>query len=229
VVCGCSLAPGEEYICLDCLCDLPQTHFEKARDNSMAEKLNGLINTSEYEPYACATALYYYSSLSGYDRISKALKYKRNFGVGKYFARMLGERLLSSPLFKTVDLVVPVPLHPLRHFKRGYNQAEVIAREVAAVLRAPMDRKILKRTRHTRSQALLLSEEKERNLRGAFSVGKRGLLRLQARKARHILIIDDVFTSGSTTAECCKALRAAVGKGVRISVACLSYASTSQR
>lgn len=224
VVCGCSLAPDEEHICLSCLCDLPRTYFENASRNAMSEKLNSLILPEEYEPYAYAAALYYYSS--GYDNISKALKYKRNFGEGKFFAHMLGEKLLSSPLFRTVDLIVPVPLHFLRRFARGYNQAEVIAREVSIRLSAPVDKRILKRVRCTKSQALISSEEKAQNTLGAFSATKHGKDRIAAHGAQHILIVDDVFTSGSTTAECYKALRSIVGKDVRISVACLAYASS---
>lgn len=225
VVCGCSLAPSEKHICLSCLCDLPQTHFEDVSHNAMSDKLNSLIRAESYEPYAYAAALYYYSTLSGYDNISKALKYRRNFGAGKFFARMLGEKIVSSPLFCSVDLIIPVPLHYLRHFARGYNQAEVIAKELSGTINAPMDTKILKRIRRTKSQALLPSEEKAQNTSGAFSINKKGQNRIKAHNAQHILIVDDVFTSGATTAECYKALRAIVGKEVRISVVCLAYAS----
>ena len=88
------------------------------------------------EPYQRATALFFYRRGSGYDQITQALKYGRNFKAGRHFAAMLGRLLRDSPLFSDVDLVVPVPLHWTRRLRRGYNQAEVIAREIARSLSA---------------------------------------------------------------------------------------------
>ncbi len=89
-----------------------------------------------YQPYQRATALFFYRRGSGYDRITQALKYRRDFKAGRHFAAMLGRLLRDSPLFSDVDLVVPVPLHWTRRLRRGYNQAEVIAREIARSLSA---------------------------------------------------------------------------------------------
>lgn len=86
------------------------------------------------QPYQRAAALFFYRRGSGYDLITQSLKYGRNFEAGRHFAAMLGRLLRESPLFSDVDLVVPVPLHWTRRLRRGYNQAEVIAREVAREL-----------------------------------------------------------------------------------------------
>lgn len=183
------------------------------------------------ERYAYAAALFIYKEGSGYTNIPQQLKYHGNIAAGRHFSRMLGRKLASSELFQDVDLVIPVPLHWMRRWKRGYNQAEVIAAEVAAELGAAMDSRILSRNRRTRTQTRLGVEEKAANVAGAFCVrrefrgkgameGKSG----EERKAiRHILLTDDVFTTGSTLGACFHVLREAFPPSVRISVATLAF------
>ena len=228
VVCGRPLLLQEKYICVCCLTDLPETCFAAQRSNQMADRFNAAISSSGfcpesecYEPYAYAAALFYYSSDNGYSQITQALKYERNFGVGKFFASMLGERLSDSALFADVDAVVPVPLHWTRRWNRGYNQAEVIAREVARMLACPCASGLLRRVRRTSTQTRLSGEDKRSNVAGAFSVPDRA--RRFGNSPQHILLVDDVFTSGSTLAECHAALRSVFGPETRISVATLGF------
>ena len=216
VVCGRPLMPSEHHLCLECLGDLPETRYATLGHNPMADRFNAKIRVDEYEPYAYAAALYHYRGDAGYKRISQALKYHRDFGTGRWAARLLGTRLAASPLFADVDLVVPVPLHWTRQWQRGYNQAAVIAREVGQLLGAPCAAHLLRRARRTRSQAHLSGEAKARNVSGAFAL-RRG----RKPAAAHILLIDDVFTTGATLAACHAALRQAYGPQVRISVATL--------
>ena len=223
LVCGRTLLASERHLCSCCLADLPLTLFEGMSHNPMADRMNGKLRDDGAAAYQYAAALFHYGGDSGYANITQALKYHRNFAAGKYFARMLGERLHASGLYRDVDLVTCVPLHWTRRRTRGYNQAEVIAREVWRVLSAYGDvrfePRLLKRVRRTSSQAHLSDDRKALNVEGAFAVRQ-----VYAGTARHILILDDVFTTGSTLASCCMALREAFGPSVRISAATLAYA-----
>lgn len=228
IVCGCGLMPREKHLCLTCLADLPETHFASMSHNPMSERLNEKIESHRLkrglegpESYSFAAALFYYKSGSGYDRITQELKYSRNFGAGRYFSGILGERLGSSSLFSDVDFIIPVPLHWTRHWKRGYNQAEVIAREISSRIGAVCLPKALLRCQRTSTQTLLDREAKARNVSGAFVVNPADVKRLSG--ARHILLIDDVFTTGATLSECHIALRSILGASVRISAATLAF------
>ena len=129
---------------------------------------------------------------------------------------MLGERLREAAHFADVDLIVPVPLHWTRRFRRGYNQAEVLARGIAGVLGATVAPAALKRQRRTKTQTRLSIEEKARNVASAFRAAP------PRPGVRHILLIDDVLTTGATLTASFLALRSVYPLPVRISVATLS-------
>lgn len=227
VVCGSPLLPREKHICLCCLSDLPLTRFASQSHNPMADKFNSAILTSSdirreesvYEPYAYAAALFYYSADNGYSNITRALKYRRDFAVGKFFASMLGEHLAGSELFADVDVVVPVPLHWTRRWRRGYNQAELIASQLSSRFGCRCAPGMLRRVRRTVTQTRLSGEEKRSNVSGAFAVCRNR----PPGAPRHILLVDDVFTSGSTLAACHAALRTVYDSRTRISAATLGF------
>lgn len=235
IVCGGRLLRAERHICLNCLADLPQTRFWTMEHNPMADRFNDVIQkdlettgtriSGRYRPadmgirerYARSAALFTYNEDNGYRKITQQVKYHGNLAAGRYFGSMLGRKLASSELFLDVDLVIPVPLHRIRQWKRGYNQAEVIAGEVARELGADMNSRILFRRRRTKTQTKLGTEEKAANVAGAFEALNGHI------SVRHILLIDDVFTTGSTAAACFHALREVFPPTVRISVATLAF------
>jgi ComF family protein len=239
VVCGDRLLLNERIICLHCLADLPLTHFWEQKHNPMSERFNaviqhglekawdgmewqmtGLLSNGTREKYAYATALFFYSHEAPYRHILYNLKYEGRIDVGRYFGRILGAKLAASSTFKDVDYVMPVPLHWTRKWKRGYNQAEVIAREVAAALGAQLDCGILFRRRRTRTQTKLDIKGKATNVENAFEAH---LPHSGSSCIKHVILIDDVFTSGSTLHACFKALRTVFPPSVRISVATLAF------
>ena len=251
IVCGRTLLLSETHLCTACAADLPRTFFAGLRENPMAvgfnamveRELGALVDTPSgvcsplaSQPYSYAAALFYYRGDSPYSLIPQALKYGRNFEAGRHFARMLGRELAGSPLFADVDAVIPVPLHWLRRWRRGYNQAEVIARGVAEELEAPVLTGVLRRVRRTRTQTRLDAAGRYGNVRSAFVADGRSLAsRLAAAVSPnhlgHLLLVDDVFTTGATLLACERALRAGLAAAfgpenasrIRISVATLAY------
>ena len=284
-VCGEELGMNERDICLGCLAQMPLTHNWTLTRNPMAERFNALIAGREADewdlreaspgseapeeggleqeapgsptPYSYAVALFNFAKEGGFRHITYRLKYGRDIALGRHFAGMLGEKIAGAEQFGDLDAVIPVPLHWTRRLSRGYNQAEVIAKEIAAKTGAPLRADILRRRKATRTQTRLSVEAKKRNVSGAFTVRKMALkgfaipsalpgsanakpaakpggsaasagevptLRRSSPKSpppRHILLVDDVFTTGSTLYNCYLPLREAFGGEVRISVATL--------
>ena len=228
-VCGRELGRNERHICIDCLAGLPLTYHWNLPVNPMADRFNALISEQSRNPekYAFALALFNFAKEGGYRHITYALKYEGNIAAGKFFSRMLAEKLsvaqsvweqtpLAQPYFP-IDAVVPVPLHWSRRLKRGYNQAEIIAAEISKTLGADLRTELLIRSRNTRTQTRLDVNTKVDNVRGAFSL-KSGA---QLHGLKHILLVDDVFTTGSTLINCFLPLRSAAGPDLRISIATL--------
>lgn len=257
IVCEKSLGNSEKHLCRECLEDLPHTYYWLRKFNPMADRFNALIQeglevlqsawpahgtTSQH--YAYATALFFYRAESGYSQITRQLKYHGDIPAGRLFGQMLGKKIASAEHFADVDAVIPVPLHWTRKWSRGYNQAEIIAREVASILGAELRTDILQRSRRTRTQTKLSIEGKAANVHGAFVVqenifdcfknknsGRSSSHNKLNKKAdcsdltnlKHLLLIDDVFTTGSTLHACYQALRSIFPPEVRISVATLAF------
>ncbi len=188
-----------------------------------ADAEDGSAERDQYEPYSQYAGLFFYNDDNGYRHICHRLKYGGDIALGRHYSRLLGEKLAGSELFRDVDLVVPVPLHWTRQWKRGYNQADIIAQEVAAVLGAEHKARLLVRNRRTQTQTVLSVEEKKRNVEGAFSVNRRAV---PSNKPHHILLVDDMMTTGSTLAACHAALREVFPTSVKISAASLGCYET---
>ncbi len=227
IVCGRPLALRERHLCIGCLADLPRTYFSNMPHNQLADRFNSLIQrdldgTGVFEEYSYATSLFFYRSQTGYRLITQRLKYHSDYAAGRYVASMLGREMACSPVFSDVDAVIPVPLHWTRLWSRGHNQAEIIAEVLAQHLGAELHTDILYRSRRTRTQTRLSVEGKARNVSGAFRIR-----RLKAVPGySHILLVDDVFTTGATLRSCQKALRVFFPPPVRISVATLACVGT---
>lgn len=229
LVCGRRLATFEHHLCLCCWGDLPYTRNWDCPHNTMADRYNTLLVRNEmlqeragaspvHSQYQFAAALFFYQEHNLYRRITQALKYKGDLAAGRYFGRMLGQRLKES-WGADADLVVPVPLHWTRRLSRGYNQSAVIAGAIAEVLGISMAPDLLYRARRTRTQTQVNTEEKMKNVEGAFKVN--GRLAGKYRKTEHIILVDDVFTTGATMCSAYIALRACFPEPVRISAVTL--------
>ena len=219
LVCGRRLGTQERHLCIWCASDLPYTAYWERAHNAMADQFNALLEQlrPEGEPmtYAYATALLFYHHENPYKRIPQALKYGSNLQAGRFFSARLGAFMARMPQWADVDTVIPVPLHAWRKWQRGYNQAEVIAAELARALHATLRADALQRTRRTRSQTRLDAQARLRNVSGVFRLRRRF-------PARHVLLVDDTFTTGATLSACYYAVRKALGPSVRISIATLA-------
>ena len=243
IVCGQRLLSSEQHICLLCAAEMPLTHFWKQSRNPMSDRFNDIMQKElingktdlpmSYqempeaadvcpapcrEAYAYASALFTYHAEAPFRLIPYNIKYKGNIRAGIYFGRMLGARLMLEEHWKDADIIIPVPLHWTRRFRRGYNQAEAIAYGIASAMGIPVRNDILFRRKRTRTQTKLNIEGKRRNVSGAFKARK-----CEPGKYRHIIIVDDVFTTGSTLMACFTALRTVFPPSVRISVATLGF------
>lgn len=220
LVCGRQLGLHEKHLCIRCEADLPLTYYWEQVHNPMADRLNAVLERQRVPgapmPYVPAAALLFYKHDNPYKNIPQALKYGGNLSAGRFFAQRLGSYLAASDGFYDVDCVIPVPLHWARRWRRGYNQAEVLARALASALGARVAPRALRRVRRTRTQTTLDASERLRNVQSVFRVGA------VPAGVRHVLIVDDTFTTGATLAACCTVLRAALGPSVRLSVATLS-------
>ena len=220
IVCGAPLGIHERHLCLPCAADVPYTRFWHQPHNPLADRFNAVLERhrgTEPMDYAYAVALMYYKG--AYRSIPRALKYHSNLSVGRFYASLLGRHLSVAPHFVDIDLILPVPLHWTRRRARGYNQAEVLADAIASCLNAACRADILVRARRTRTQTRLTIDQKARNVASAFRV-REGRARDILASARHILLVDDTFTTGATLYACYAAIRPFTS--ARISVATLA-------
>ena len=231
IICGCRLNLQERHLCLHCLMEMPLTYFWQQPHNPMADRFNDLMQKDigeRKEVYAYAAALFVYRGDAPFKKIPYHINYQGDISAGRYFGEMLGARMRGCAHWSDVDLIIPVPLHRLRRLKRGYNQAEVIAEGLASAMGAPVRTDLLVRRKKTATQTRLNLEEKAANVKGAFEAVAEHVQALMevevgAEAVTHVLLVDDVFTTGSTLMACFTALREVFPPGVRISVATLAF------
>ena len=186
ITCDRKLVTQERYICLHCLSDLPRTKFHLDAENKVAQLFWGRVKV-EY-----ATSWLFFRKGSRYQKLIHYLKYKGLKEVGEEMGLLFGNELKESP-FHQIDIVVPVPLHPKKLKQRGYNQSEWIARGIATSLSKPLSADNLVREIFTPTQTRKNRFERWQNVEDIFSVKQ------PARFFRkHVLVIDDVVTTGST-------------------------------
>ena len=214
VVCGKMLEMEEKDLCEVCLAELPLTYQWDIVQNAAFERLARRFEVED------AAALMFFGAESDYRNVLYAIKYGGRRQLSRRMGVLLGGYLRGSRQFGGCQAVVPVPLHPLRQWKRGYNQAEEIARGVAEAMGLPLETALLQRRRRTRSQTKLSGAAKTANVQDAFRVDADCARALQTAGIRHLLLIDDTLTTGSTLAACAAPLGAV---GFRISCATVAF------
>ncbi len=207
--CGNVLLRQERVLCLRCMTELPRTGFHNDPENPVAQMFWGRV------PVEHATAFMYFYGDSRYRQILYELKYRGRYHTGIEMGKMFGQELKSTP-FGKVDLVHPVPLHRRKKRKRGYNQSALLARGISEAMGKPVAENLIRRVVYTGSQTSRSRYERWENVEKIFAAKDPDKL-----KGKHILLVDDVITTGSTLEACASALLAL--EGVSVSVAALAY------
>ncbi|MEO8109001.1 MAG: ComF family protein [Ginsengibacter sp.] len=210
--CGSDVIESENFLCLDCINDLPHTGFALHAKNPVEKMFWGRIAIS------AGMGEFYFSKNSVIQNLIHELKYKGNRKAGMYLGNLVGESLAGSNRFSDVDMLVPLPLFPKKQFRRGYNQAEVLCEGIANVFNKPVLTKNVIRIVHTETQTKKGRTERWENVEKSFAVKDAGAL-----EGKHILLVDDVITTGATM-EACGAEILKVN-GTKLSVATLALAT----
>ena len=211
VVCGAPLVKGEEYVCLRCYMRLPRTDYHGWDGNPVERLFWGKISLER------ATSWFFYHKGNDFRQILHTLKYNGCKELGEVVGRVLASELLPAGFFQGVDVIVPIPLHVKKKRLRGYNQSEWIARGVSAVTGISMDAVSVTREKNTETQTRKSIFERWENVDGTFV-----LHHPECFVGKHVLLIDDVLTTGATTVACASAFDGI--EGVRFSVLTLAVA-----
>jgi ComF family protein len=209
--CGERLLTQEKIICTHCLVDIPRTNFHDQINNPVSQLFWGRAKIEN------ATALFRFHKGSRFQELLHLLKYKGRQDVGVELGRQLGFELKKSELYKSVEIVIPVPLHPKREKKRGYNQAECISRGMAESMEIEVYARNLIRKTATETQTKKSRIERWQNVESIFIIKEPELL-----KNKHVIIVDDVVTTGATLEACAQALLKV--EGIKVSIAALATA-----
>lgn len=209
--CGDALSPSDDQVCLSCMFHLPYTHFHRNPDHPMARSLWGRVQCEGVAAYL------FFRKESKVQHLLHRLKYKGQYQVGTFLGQLYGQILVKQPPFNTAQLIIPVPLHPKRQRERGYNQSEMFANGLGKAMGIPVSIHNLRRSTISETQTHKSRVERWENVKKIFSVEDPEVL-----EGKHILLVDDVFTTGATIEACATALFEACN--VKISVITIAYA-----
>ncbi len=211
LACGHNLPPQQEGICISCRYKLPKTGFHLEPENAFTERFWGRI------PLQAGAAFLHFTKGGRAQRLIHHLKYEGKRKVGIYLGQLYGEVLRETSIFRETTLIVPVPLHPRKQHQRGYNQSALFARGLSESMGIPCLPDGLKRREYTDTQTKKSRLERFENVEKAFVIPHPEKL-----KGQHVLLADDVITTGATLEAC--ALKILEVEGVKVSMATIAIA-----
>ncbi|MBC7568019.1 MAG: ComF family protein [Pedobacter sp.] len=210
---GCSkpIYYGESMICTSCLFEIPYTDDHLNPDNRVAKQFWARIQ------FDGAMALLHFKKGNRVQSMLHQLKYKGKTELGQLLGKMIGDKLLLSTQFKEIDLIIPVPMHRKKLYQRGYNQSLCITEGIAQVLGCPVNDKALLKVKETATQTHKGRLSRNENMTRVFEV-----FQLAELQGKHILLVDDVITTGATIEACGIELwKAGIGN---LSIAAVAFA-----
>ena len=210
-VCGNRLSLTEHAVCTPCYLHLPRTTYQfTPYDNPMTQLFWGLA------PISRAAALFFYESHSEAAQLVYDLKYDNRPDIGEDMGRMMAEEMQMADFFAGEGILVPVPLSAKRLWQRGYNQSEMICQGIREKTGWTIAAKALRRRHFKQSQTVLMRHQRQENVADMFE-----LRQAEGLEGKHILLVDDVCTTGATLAACANVLSAI--PGIRLSVLTLGF------
>ena len=212
MLCAKDYASGNDNpFCFACTVNMPYTNHFKTKPNSATPKFRGRVPCVDV---ACLLNFYNYSDVKP---MLHRLKYEGRKDIGFQLGLMAGQRANNSSFFDDVDLIIPIPIHKSKLIKRGYNQAAFIGKGVSEKLDVPQREDVIIKHTNTKSQTKMNRIERVKNVRSSFQlIDKEGI------QGRHILLVDDVLTTGATIEACANHLLEA--RDVKISILCMCLA-----
>jgi len=210
LVCKESLNKSENYLCINCLHDLPLSNFTNMPNNEVEKSFLGRV------PITSATALLLYSKKSKVQKLIYQLKYKNQQQIGLFLGNWLAAEMVLTDRFKNIDYVIPVPLHKKKLKSRGYNQVEKFGKSIAEKLQAKYVDDILLKITSTSSQTKKHRYERFKNVNEIFYLTNSPYF-----KNKNILLVDDIITTGATLEACC--LELLKTSGIKISIATMAF------
>ena len=211
IMCNSDTPNESQEFCVDCMINMPHTNHFKQKDNLAARKFWGRF---DFEDAASVLNFYNYTDVKW---MMHRLKYEGRKDIGLTLGRMIGKKIQVSSLFNDIDLLVPIPLHSAKRTKRGYNQAAYIAKGINEILSIPMRENVIVKKIYTKSQTKMSRIERIKNVFNSFELVDR-----QGIRGRHILIVDDVLTTGATIEACARKLMEAENIRISIVTACIA-------
>jgi ComF family protein len=201
-----------DQLCARCATEIPTTNYFNVANNPIDKTFIGRVRVEN------AAAGFYYTKESLVQHLMVQLKYKKNQDVGLYLGKLIGYELQKSSRFDTVDVLVPLPLNAKKEHKRGYNQAMVICQGIASVWQKPIVEGAVIRTVFTETQTNQNRMNRWQNMDGVFAIAN-----AQAIEGKHILLVDDVVTTGATLDSCGNVILQVAN--TKLSIACVACAS----
>lgn len=189
--CGTDTLNDNDVLCTKCFHQLPETNFFDLPGNPVEKKFYGRINIIN------AASAYYFTKDSLIQHLIFQLKYHHNKEVGIYFGRKLGYLLQQTSRFQDIDALIPLPLNPKKEAERGYNQAAILCEGITRIWHKPILKEAVVRSQFTETQTHRGRIERWENMQGVFEVADASVL-----EGKHILLIDDIVTTGATLEAC---------------------------
>ena len=208
--CDEQLVKNEQVICLKCRFELPLTNFTNENNNAVEQIFYGRVKIE------FATSLFFFRNKGKSQKLISQLKYNGKQEIGYVLGKWLGNELKESKRFSDVDYIIPVPLHPKKLKKRGYNQLTLFGKGLSEILETPYLENILIKKSDTATQTIKQRLERWKNVSEIFHLTNKNIF-----ENKHILIIDDVITTGATLEACALALSKA--KNIKYSFATMAY------